>query len=327
MLFTRRIPQQVAARCIATPHTASLLHRPAVTAKHALRSFFSASSLRNSPSNDAGNDDVAAVPRLSYPFGLSQIDGLIDEYRDSSGIPSSSIASGVSTRLTLSSIHRQVSTECHALELDQHLREKCLKNTSKQAKQIKQVYTELASRIDILEAEVTQMAGTMVTERFHKQFVLYPPTPPAPSSSSATTAASPHSPASSTLLPLVDGLRFDCRWSLARHSVRRELAPYEFEARWTITPFRVIQDEADGTTRSEDLQTITFLQANESALKPIDGALLEQIRRLYGGEEVTQRDFVWLLAFLASHPSDDAVSRHQQHRPDETSDMIISHFN
>jgi hypothetical protein len=82
-----------------------------------------------------------------------------------------------------------------------------------------------------------------------------------------------------------------------------------------VTPFRV-STQADGAVTSVDLPAMKLLEATDASPAQVDQLALEHIRRLYAGPNITHRQFVWFLSFLASHPSDHAVRRapHGLHR-------------
>ena len=232
---------------------------------------------------DSDATSTAPTRVFGYPFGLSVIEPMVEDYLAAAGDDASQLS-------TLDLMVGQLATERHALDLDAHLRGKCA-NTGSKVQNDR--YLELAGRVDILEAKVEKLEDdSMMIEKFDKQFVIYPP---------PTTSVS-----STSVLPLLDGLRFDCHWSMHRHRVRQELSTHEYRAHIRVTPFRVVVNEEDGSTSSQLGTALTLVQASESKTIPLDDALFEAIRTLYGGESMPAREFGWFLSFLGGHPSDHA---------------------
>jgi hypothetical protein len=268
-----------AAQRISTPRSNTMLPAPP-RSFHTLRSAL----LSHVPCSTSGS--AGYVGLFSFPYGLASAEDLLASYRSTSD-PSAAAS-------LLHTLQRSLETESHALELDRHLEGKCASD-----RKVEAIYTELAGRVDILKAKLTELSDTMLMERFDKEFVIYPH-PSAGSAASSSAAA----------LPPADGIRVASHWSTHRHSVRTELAPLGYEARLTVTPFRVVQNAA-GEPVSEDGASKSLIQATQGGRETLDLDLLHAIISRYGGPSMSPRQFVWFLAFMTSHPSDlafDVVS-------------------
>jgi hypothetical protein len=229
---------------------------------------------------------IAVSHANTVPPLLADSDALIQNYRDSLGTPEATSA--------LAALRASIATEEHALDLDLHLRGKSVDASDPASI----VYAELASRVDIMNAEVLTLSDALLMEKYEKKFLMYPPTPVAGGAKPACS-----------LVPLADGLRFDVSWTTSRHANRTELSESSFYARVTATPFRVQTAEQQShsltaTGAMVDLPSIILLDISDADSSRVNHAAFEEMRLLYAGERVTPRQFAWFICFLSSHPSD-----------------------
>lgn len=293
------------ARTASRPSTLACRPIAALVSRPPNRRPLHSTRNRTSTTSDSGDSSSSGgdgyVGMFSYPFGLGGVDALLASYR-STRDPSRAGA-------LVAELQASLATEAHVLDLDRHLQGKCASDPRLDA-----IYTELAGRVDVLQAKVTNLQDTMLMEQFDKQFVIYPHPQPTAAADTDTAAgadadagATTHS--SDAGLPFsavgCDGLRFSAHWSTHRHAVRLELAPCAFRATLTVTPFRVVRDER-GDAVSQDLATVRLLETTGGEHTHLDADVLRALTRTCGGPAMTARQFVWFLAFMASHPSDIA---------------------
>jgi hypothetical protein len=192
----------------------------------------------------------------------------------------------------LADLEGVVRTEAHAMELERALQGKLAGSSNKD----RAALLSLAARTELWNAHVQRITLDLHCERITKQWIVYAPEP-----SSSSDAAGQQR-----------GVHFEAEWSTSRHSGRTELAPFAYHTRLLATPFSLVPSttEPDEPPTREDEPTVTLLDISDTDQSRVDVAALARVQAELAPSPVTKQQWAWFVAFMASHPTDLAVSLH-----------------